>query len=175
MKRKICLAIIICMLPLLLVLTIIMSRERQQNRTSELYKHYQYPNEDFYGKNLYSEIDHKCSEYETEIGNVMIHRAVQVAEFSGTEQDSEVQLGDVGELSRYYYFNTKDAVTQNVSFEFITCNIDEDQGHIWVASTIQRYNANEEILPGGGKDILCLWYIEHHEDAWNVVRIQESP
>ena len=60
-------------------------------------------------------------------------------------------------------------------FEFVTCNIDKDQGHIWVASTIQRYNANEEILPGGGKDIRCLWYIEHHEDAWNVVRILESP
>ena len=169
-KKRILIGIIF--LPFILIVLFIFF---QNQSMSEIYKHYRYPNEDFYGKSLYSEIDHECSDYESEVAELILNRALQVAEYTGTAQDAESQLGDVRALSKYYYFDTKDTVTQEASFEFITCKISDDGGHLWVASTISRYDKNGEHVPGEGRDILCLWYITKEKDEWHVVKTKESP
>lgn len=151
------------------------SKSPQNNGMSALYEHYQFPNEDFYGKTLYYEIDYECSAYERKVADVILNRARQVAEYTGTPQDVKAQLGDVGALNKYYYFDTENAVTQEVSFEFITCKITDNGGHLWVASTVSRYDESGEHVPGGGRDILCLWYITERKDGWHVVKALESP
>lgn len=70
-----------------------------------LYDEYRYPNEDFYGKELYSEICYDCSAYEAEIGNALVDKAIEVAKYTGTEE-AEKEIGDVGALSRFYYYNS---------------------------------------------------------------------
>ena len=144
-------------------------------KTYKLYEKYRYPNEEFYGKELYSEILYECSVYETKIGNDLLERAVKVAEYTGTKEQAETETGDVGALSKYFYFDTKDAIVQEADFQFITCKITGNEGHIWVGATIHRFDENGENAGGGGKDMLSLWYIEYQESEWHVVKVLSSP
>lgn len=84
-------------------------------------------------------------------------------------------MGDVGALERYYYFDTKDAVGQEADFELITCKISGREGHVWVGTTIQRFDENGQNAGGGGRDMLSLWYIEYQENGWYVVKILNTP
>jgi hypothetical protein len=173
MKKKLIISVI-CLLFFALAVIVIL-RYKGKNHMSELYEKYQYPNEDFYGKDLYSEIDYECSDSETEVGNMIVDKAFEVANYTGTEQDSETEMGDVGALSRYYYFDTKDAHTQEADFQFITCKITGNEGHIWVGATILRYDENGKNAGGGGRDMLSLWYIEYQENEWYVVKVLDTP
>lgn len=175
MKRVIYFISGISVLVLGLLIFVVVAGNIQKNSVSELYEHYQFPGEDFFGKTLYSEIDYEYSADEAEVANEILVRAIQVAEYTGTEQDSDTQMGDVGALSKYYLYNSKDAAAQNVSFELITCKITDDKGHIWVASTISRYGEDGQYAPGGGRDILTLWYIEHQDQEWKVMQVKECP
>ena len=64
---------------------------------------------------------------------------------------------------------------QEVSFEFITCKISGNEGHVWVASTVLRHDKNGKTTSGGGRDMLTLWYIEKVEDDWCVVKVIATP
>ena len=140
----------------------------------KLYEEYRYPHEEFYGKELYSEIGYKCSDYESEIGHLILDKAIEVAEYTGTEQDAEQELGDVGPLSTYYYYVHKKTVTQKVTFQFITCKITGNEGHLWVVYTHVRYDENGERV-NSSLNILSLWYIEKKENEWHVTEIHEAP
>ena len=175
MKRVIYSMSGISVLALGLLIFIVVAGNTQKSSMSELYEHYQFPGEDFWGKTLYSEIDYEYSADEAEIANEILGRAIQVAEYTGTEQDSDTQMGDVGALNKYYSFNFKNSAAQDVDFELITCKITDDKGHIWVASTISRYGEDGQYVPGGGRDILTLWYIEHQDQEWRVVQVKECP
>ena len=144
------------------------------NRMSELYEAYRYPNEDFFGKDLYAEVDHECSDYEFEVGNGIVNKGVEVFEYTGMEQDSIAEMGDVGALDRYYYFDVKNAASQEGTFRFITCKISGNEGHVWVVYTCKRYDENGSLI-NSSSNILSLWYIEDQGDGWYVVRIQEAP
>ena len=175
MKRVIYFISGISVLVLGLLIFVVVAGNMQKNSVSELYEHYQFPNEDFFGKTLYSEIDYEYSADEAEVANEILSRAIQVAEYTGTEQDSDTQMGDVGALSKYYLYNSKHAATQDVDFELITCKITEEKGHIWVASTIFRYNEDGQYVSGGGRDILTLWNIEYQDQEWKVMQVKECP
>lgn len=164
--------IILVMLAWITIVLVIAFRE---NYRSKLYQQYQYPNEEFYGKKLYSEIDYKCSDYEAEVGNQILHKAIEVAEYTGTKQEAENEIGEVGALERYYYFDSKDAVSQEVEFQFITCKLTEDTGHVWVVSTVLRVNENGKRASNSGRDCLDLWYIEKQGEEWQVVKAVSSP
>lgn len=161
----------------LLVVVIIICWEKH-----ELYEEYRYPNEEFFGKELYSEILYGCSEYESKIGNEILDKAIQVADYKGTEEKAEKEIGDVGALRRYYYFvfyNWKDpsqykVISQEMNFKFITCKVTGDGGHVWVVYTRIMRDENGKVT-GGSANILCLWYIEKQEDEWRVVEIWEAP
>jgi hypothetical protein len=172
MKKKLIISAI-CLLFFALAVIVIL-RYKEKNHMSELYEKYQYPNEDFYGKDLYSEIDYECSDSESEVGNMIVDKAFEVANYTGTEQDSETEMGDVGALSRYFYFDTKNAVSQEGTFRLITCSISGDEGHVWVVYTCEKYDENETLI-NASYDILSLWYIENQGNEWYVVRIQEAP
>ena len=141
----------------------------------ELYEKYRYPNEEFYGKELYYEILYGCSEYESKIGKEILDTAIQVAEYTGTKEDAENEIGDVGALSKYFYFDAKRAVAQEASFRFITCKITGNEGHVWVETTILRFDENGKNAGEGGRDMLSLWYIEKQGKEWNVVEIWATP
>lgn len=140
-----------------------------------LYEKYRYPYEEFYGKDLYSEITYDCPEDESEIGNIMVGRAFEIANYTGTEQNAETEMGDVGALSRYYYFDSKDAITQEADFNLITCKINDNEGHVWVETTILRQDKNGENAGGGCREALSLWYIEYQNNQWNVVWASDGP
>ncbi len=146
----------------------------KQNCVSDIYKEYQYPNEDFFGKELYSEIDYKCSEYELEIANMVIDRAKEVSDYIDIMENAESKLGDVGALSRYYYFNSENAVMQDVDFQIVTCKINSDEGHVWVVYNLVRYDKEGEPI-NSCSDILTLWNIEKYGDEWRVVQVREAP
>lgn len=173
MKKKILITSVICLL-IFVLLVIVILRYKGKSYMSELYEKYRYPNEEFYGKDLYSEIDYECSEYESEVGNMIIDRAFEVARYSGAEQDSETEMGNVGALSIFYYFHNKHVVSQKVDFKFITCKITENKGHVWVVYTHVGYD-NSGTRVTSSSNILSLWYIEKEGDGWYVVRIQEAP
>lgn len=165
---------IICVL-IFVLLAILILKYKENNKISALYEKYQYPNEDYYGKDLYSEIDYECSEYESEVGKMIVDKAYEVAHYTGTEQRAETEMGDVGALDRYYYFDTKDAQIQEASFQFITCKITGNEGHVWVETTIIRYDKDGENAGGGGREMLSLWNIKYQENEWHVMEVFDTP
>ena len=162
----------ICLLSCCSLMIIILLIYSKINQKSELYKKYQYPNEDYYGKELYSEIDYECSDYEREIGEMIVVRAMKVANYTGTEQDAKMEFGDVGALSRYYYFQTKDVQSQKVDFHLITF-IKFKYYHMWVETTITQYDKDGKIV--GEEQMLSLWYLTYLDDEWDVVAAFDTP
>ena len=160
---------------IMVVIIFIMLLSRIFNKKTELYYRYQYPNEEFYGEELYSEIEYNCTEYELDVGNIVLDKANDVAEYTGTYKDAEMELGDVGALRRYYYFESKDAVEQYADFQLITCKIIGNEGHVWVSSTIIRYDKDGKNAGGGGRDMLSLWNIELRDDEWYVTQVRNTP
>ena len=157
------------------IVIIVVLRYKAQNGKSELYTKYQYPNEDYYGKELYSEIDYQCSDYEAEIGETLVERAIDIASYTGDETQSVNEMGEVGAFSHYYLSSyRKDAVSQKLSLQFITCRITGDEGRVWVVETRVIYNENGEKI-NVDSNILTLWYMEKQENEWQVVRIVECP
>lgn len=110
---------------------------------------------------MYSEIDDKCSEYELEIDNMVIDRATEVSDYIDIMENAESELGDVGALSRYYYFNSENAVMQDVNFQIVTSKINLDKGHVWVVYNLVRYDKEGEQI-NSCSDILTLWNIEKY-------------
>lgn len=172
-KKKIYLISAVGLL-LLISLTVAVSGYWKKSKMSELYEEYQYPNEKFYGKELYSEIDHECSDYESEVGNEIVNKGLQVLNYTGTEQEAETEMGDVGALSRYYCFQTRDAVSQERSLQFITCKISGKEGHVWAVCTCEGDDENGNQVTASS-DSLSLWHIENREGEWYVVQVQEAP
>lgn len=172
-KKKILRICVVCLL-LLITVTVGCIWMLEKSKMSRLYEEYRYPNEEFYGKELYSEIDHKCSDHESEVGNVIVNKGLEVLQYTGTESDAETEMGDVGALSRYYRFQTSNTVSQEGTFQFITCKLSGDEGHVWVACTCKGYDENGNQV-AGFSDVLSLWYIENREGEWYVVRVQEAP
>ena len=141
--------------------------------SDKLYDKYKYPNKDFFGDELYSEIEHKASESELEIGNQIVEKGNKVFDFYGTLKESE-ELGNVGELNRYFYFAYEGAESQNADLSFITCIISGDKGKVWVVYSVERFDSQGKII-NASKNVLSLWYIEKYENDWNVVEIKEAP
>lgn len=144
----------------------------------QLYEKYRYPNEDFFGKELYAEITYKCSDQEREVGNTIVNKAIKVAKYTGIEKNVD-ETSDVGALSQYYYYNRKlpaeyETVFQEMEFQFITCKVTQDRGHVWVVYT-RRMRDEDKNLIAGSWDILSLWEIEKQNGEWSVVKISEAP
>lgn len=164
---------IMCLLSLPLLAMIVIGYLRK-SKMSKLYEEYRYPNEGFYGKELYAEIEHECSGHELEIGNEIINEGLEVLRYTGMEQDIETSIGDVGALSKYFYFNGEKTVVQEGNFQFITCKLFGNKGHVWVVCTYKGYDENGKQV-NSSSDILALWYIEKQGDKWHVVQIREAP
>lgn len=173
MKRKECWMCIICSLSVLLLIMVVMGYW-WKGKMSKLYEEYRYPNEEFYGKELYAEIDHECSGHELEIGNEIINKGLEVLRYAGLEQDVETSIGDVGALSKYFYFNRENSVVQEGNFQFVTCKVSENKGHVWVVCTYKGYDENGKQV-NSSSDVLALWYVEKQGDEWCVVKIREAP
>lgn len=142
-------------------------------RKYKLYEEYRYC-ESYFGKELYSEIIYTCSNYESEVGNMMVNKAAEVSAYLGGKEDIEDYIEDVGALNEYYYFHVKNAASQESIFQFVTCKISSNTGHVWVLSKSIWYDANGERVASVGEHPV-LWYIERFGDEWQVVEIDEQP
>lgn len=162
-----------CLLSLPLLAMIVIGYLRK-SKMSKLYEEYRYPNEGFYGKELYAEIDHECSGHELEIGNDIVKKGLEVLCYTGMEQDVQTAIGDAGALSKYFYFNREKTVLQEGNFQFITCKVSGNEGHVWVVCTYKGYDENGNQV-NSSSNILALWYIEKQGDKWHVVQTREAP
>ncbi|MCM1496279.1 MAG: hypothetical protein NC089_10850 [Bacteroides sp.] len=142
-------------------------------RKRKLYEEYRYC-ESYFGKELYSEIIYTCSDYESEIGNRLVNKAVEVSAYLGVKENVADKMEDVGVLNQYYYFYRKNAASQDTTFQFVTCKINGNTGHVWVLSKSIWYDANGERIESAGEHPV-LWYIEKSGDEWKVVQIDEQP
>lgn len=142
-------------------------------KESDIYKEYKYPNEKFFGKEIYSEIDYKCNEEEEKIGKEIVEIAKSVFTFVGDEKDANM---DVGNLKKYYWFKDSGVSIVNCSIEHITTKIIDNKGHIWVTYSIFRYD-NQRKLINKSDNILACWEIclDKETEKWEVVDIREAP
>lgn len=148
MKAKRIIAVISLLFFAILIILMIKSWKKY-----ELYDKYHYPNEEFYGKELYSEITYDCSEYEAEIGKDMLDMAMKSDEYTGTSGN---------------------AVSQNVTLQLITCKISGNEGHVWVVYTRKGYDENGALV-NVSSNILSLWYIERQGSEWSITQVREAP
>ncbi len=156
-----------------LVLAVLVSITMVAVKKILLYKQYQYPNESFFGKELYSEITHTSSSYEKEIGMMIKTKIEEIAGCQGTEEDIP-NMEDTDALEDFYYFTVKDAKTQEIKLKLITCIINGNEGHVWLDYSLVRYGENGKIV-NSSNDILLLCYIEKQWGEWKVVQTKEAP
>lgn len=129
--------------------------------------------EEYYGKELSAEVNYQCTEQEAKIGNMMVAKALAVAQYTGKKQGAIRKLGVVGALlDKYYYFNTVDEQTKAVDFQFITCKINGIEGHVWVEIKMRSHDEN---VGDEEKNMISLWYLEYRIDEWYVVKILDTP
>lgn len=72
-----------------------------------VYQEYRYPNEKFYGKELYSEITYNCSDREKEIGKMLLDQTVKISQYKDTEQEAGMNLGMWVRSGNIIYFKIK--------------------------------------------------------------------
>lgn len=60
----------------------------------------------------------------------------------------------MGALGKYYLFQDKKAIEQEITFRLITCKITGDDGHVWIVYTSRIYRNDD--TTGSSTDILPL-------------------
>ena len=170
MKKMFVEIFVICLIFLIYLVNNFVTKNKEKRK---IYDRYKYPNRDFFGDELYSEIEHRPSKYELEIGNQIVEKGNNVFDFCGTPKESE-KIGDVGELNRYFYYVYQDAESQKADVSLITCIISGDKGNVWVVYSVERYDVYGNRI-NASINILSLWYIEKNKNDWKVVKIKESP
>lgn len=126
--------------------------------------------EEFYGKDLYKEIDYKSTEKEQEIGEEIALMMKTTLEYVGEEEDA---VEDVGELKRYYYFpHYAKPFSCQCNVSVITTKVEGNKGHVWLTYSVARYDSDGSLMCSAG-DVLTLLYIEEENDVWKVVKIEE--
>lgn len=164
-KKKLLVITIICIISIVVYKCVFFE--------TDLYKKYKYPNEEFFGKEVYSRIDHKATQSERSVGMEMFDKVRLVSEYTGTEEDADY-VEEIGELNDFYYFTRVGAASQKVDLTFITCELDDENGMIWVEYDRRYFDEKGEFI-GGSSDVLMLWSIEKIDGKWMVVNSSEAP
>lgn len=143
------------------------------HKESDNYRKFQYPNEDFFGKEVYSEIDYKANEEELEIGQTVVDQATKVFNYLGAEEEADQT---VGALTRYYYFSYHpDTKTVDANVELITCKKVDGQYHVWAVYTVERYDEHNQVT-NGSAGILTLWTCQVDDNGnVKVIDVKEAP
>ena len=167
MKRKICIFMVVFFLILLGI-----GLYRKHNVAhSDLYLEYQYPDEEFFGKELYSEIDHQSSPEELEFGKGILVKINQRADFRGNKEDA---LNE-GVLNWFYYFDgCPRAVDQDLKAELITCKLSVNTGHVWIAYDREQYDENGELACGSWHILELITLRKNFDGEWVVIEIKEA-
>lgn len=172
MKRKNSIFIVCFIVSLFGILLGIRLYKKNKVVYSDLYLKYQYPNEEFFGKELYSEIDHQSSPEEIELGKEIIDRINQIADYRGKKEDAVNE----GALNYYYYFHSgPPADWQELKMEFITCKISQNTGHIWIAYDRERYDENGEFVSGTWNALDLIQLRKDTDGEWVVTELRGAP
>lgn len=172
MKRKNCIFIVCFIVVLFGILLGIRLYKKNKVVYSDLYLKYQYPEEEYFGKELYSEIDHQSSPDEIECGKEIIDKINQIADYKENEEDA---LNE-GALNWFYYFyGCPTAVEQNLNVEFITCKLSQDTGHLWIAYDREQYDENGELACGSWNILALISLSKNANGEWFVTEIDEAP
>lgn len=140
----------------LIILIILVFIICEKKTESDIYKKYRVYKE-FYGEDLYKEIDYESTEEEQEIGEEIVSKFEQVLQYTGTEEMADES---VGELKRFYWFPFYIQPSScKSSVSLITTKIQGDEGHVWVSYFVCRYDEDDTLINGTG-DGITLLYIE---------------
>lgn len=150
----------------IIILVVVVGIVVINNHESALYKKYKYPNEDFFGKKLYSEIDYGCTAEEKKIGENIVNGAYEyvMTENKDIKGSYEMLFG--------WYF--KDGYKINdLKINLITSKIDENIGHIWVDVFISAESQDGKIKPRSRG--LELWIVEKKDNDWVITGSKSAP
>ncbi len=163
MKRKICIFMVVFFLILLGI-----GLYRKHNVAhSDLYLQYQSPYEDFYGKELYAELDHQSSPEELEFGEKIADKVEQVMNYSGTREDAVNE----GALNEYYYFynpyySHHEHLERKV--ELLTCKMTEYTADVWIGYGVK--------IDDDGWNAISLINLRKAPDGeWVITWVREMP
>ena len=138
-----------------------------------LYLQYQYPNEQYFGADVYSEILYEYSEDERTAVNVIMETAEEIFSYVGPK----VVTNRATEALERYYPHLDIASEEHV-LELITVTLDEQSGVMWVAYSRQAFDNSGNLVYGAGGEnekILARWELEQIDGIWIVVKINEAP
>ena len=136
---------------------------------SALYKQYQYPNEEYFGKEVYRQIDSPCTEEKRKDVAQVLSAAEYVFRYTGDAAHSDKS---VGALKSYYRFS--EAASVDFSVKLITTKNDGRSGYMWVVYSANGFDRNGNLIYGSS-NILAKWDIQKKSGQWVVVKIDEAP
>ena len=142
-----------------------------EGKPNGIYERYRYPAEEFYGKELYSEIDYICTEEERKAGDKLVKTALSILSCSGEESLNQ----EVGGLKAYYAKESyPDTAFTVCEVRQITTKIMGERGHVWAVYSVKRFGKDGEIV-NQSEDILTLWIIEKKNGEYLVASVVEAP
>lgn len=121
--------------------------------------------EDFYGSEVYGELDVPCSTED-------LKELLPVLDFA---EEAFSHIGEderFGELSRYCA--RADSASESHTICFITAALDGDSGYMWVMYSKSCFDENGETLSGTGS-ATSRWELKRTNGEWTVTDIWEHP
>jgi hypothetical protein len=133
---------------------------------------YKYPNEEHFGKEVYSEIERKCTAQEKEDIAQVLTVAKYVFNYTGSQANADK---NVGALDNYYHFYEEfEATSVKYKIKLVTTWNNGETGYIWVVYSVEGFDKNGNGVYGSW-DVLSRWEIEMKNNRWEVVQIDEAP
>ena len=126
-----------------------------------LYWHYQYPNEQYFGTDIYSEILYICTKDERKAVSNIMDAAEKAFSYVGPKVDANDASDEIGMLARYYPYC--DIAAEEHLLELITVKLKAQTGVMWVAYCCQAFDSNGDLVYASGnknQKILARWELE---------------
>ncbi len=126
--------------------------------------------EDFYGRETYSELQIKCTAEDREAIQPVLNLADEAFSYLGDGDKYEL----FGKLGLYSLNNYKDVVSEKHGIDFLTAKLDGGSGYLWVEYFHEGYDETGERTTGSW-EIKSRWTLEKTDGEWIVSDILEHP
>jgi len=138
-----------------------------------LYQQYKYPNEHFFGKQVYSEILYEYTDEEKSVGDAILETARAIfSHLGGKDRANDT----VGALFRYYF--NEDMASEEHGLELVAVKLEGPAGWMWVAYHRRAFDSNGNLAYGSGSQqhkILARWELNQADNGWIVTKVSEAP
>lgn len=134
------------------------------------YYFYNSGEKDYYGEN-YNEILHIASLNDRYMSSKVLKQIDDAFSFIGTKDEADEKFGVLGR----YTVDSSRAVSEEHDLKFITANLYDESGYIWVSYSQEIFDDNGNSV-GGSWNVLSRMYLSRRgKDIWAVVNIWEHP